>query len=457
MKKLNLFIIKSFIGPFILTFLIAIFLLLMQFLWKYIDDLVGKGLDFLTISKLLFYAAARFVPMALPISVLLSSIMTFGNIAEKNELMAIKSAGISLKKCMKPLLVFIIIISASSFLFSNYFMPYANLKAGSLLYDIRKQKPALNIKEGMFYNELSGYSIKIDNKLENGIDLEGIMIYDHTSEEGNDKVIIAEKGQMYLSENENYFIISLENGYSYYEMNINKKDENRPLQRSQFKQDIMRFDMSDFGMKRTSEELYRNHYAMMNNAQLTVAIDSIYLKSNAKLNLFKSNISDKIEIDFQKLESNFKSKDNMAYYPSKVYANAISSVKYVKSMLSNTISDQSYYHKIAIKHKVEWHRKWSLAIACIIFFLIGAPLGAIIRKGGFGMPVIISVGFFITYHIVSVTAEKMVKESEISVTEGMWIANLILLPVGLFLSYKANTDSQLFSLPSIEQLFVKNN
>ena len=268
MKKLHLFIIKSFIGPFIFTFLIAIFLLLMQFLWKYIDDLVGKGLDFIIIAKLLFYAAARFVPMALPISILLSSIMTFGNIAEKNELMAIKSAGVSLRKCMTPLLAFIIVISISSFLFSNYFMPYANLKAGSLLYDIRKQKPALNIKEGMFYNELSGYSIKIDKKLENGIDLEGVMIYDHTSEQGNDKVIVAEKGQMYLSENENYFIISLENGYSYYEMNINKKKEKRPLQRSQFKQDILRFDMSDFGMKRTSEELYRNHYGMMNNQQL---------------------------------------------------------------------------------------------------------------------------------------------------------------------------------------------
>ncbi len=458
MKKLHLFIIKSFIGPFIFTFLIAIFLLLMQFLWKYIDDLVGKGLDFIIIAKLLFYAAARFVPMALPISILLSSIMTFGNIAEKNELMAIKSAGVSLRKCMTPLLAFIIVISISSFLFSNYFMPYANLKAGSLLYDIRKQKPALNIKEGMFYNELSGYSIKIDKKLENGIDLEGVMIYDHTSEQGNDKVIVAEKGQMYLSENENYFIISLDNGYSYYEMNINKKKEKRPLQRSQFKQDILRFDMSDFGMKRTSEELYRNHYAMMNNQQLTVAIDSIYSKSDTKLQLFKNNISDKIEVNYSQLESSFAKKDkNMAYYPSKVYSNAISSVKYLKSMLSNTINDLNYANKIAIKHKVEWHRKWTLAVACIIFFLIGAPLGAIIRKGGFGMPVIVSVGFFITYHIVSVTAEKMVKESELSVTEGMWTANLILLPVGIFLSLKANSDSQVFSLPSIKKLLVRKN
>lgn len=429
----------------------------MQFLWKYIDDLVGKGLDFVTISKLLFYAAARFVPMALPISILLSSIMTFGNISEKNELMAIKSAGISLKKCMLPLLVLIIIITSFSFLFSNYFMPYANLKAGSLLYDIRKQKPALNIKEGMFYNELSGYSIKIDKKLENGVDLEGVMIYDHTSKEGNDKVIVANRGKMYLSENENYFIISLEDGYSYYEMNISNKNQSRPLQRCKFKKDILRFDMSDFGMKRTSEELYRNHYAMMNNAQLEKAIDSIYSKKNMKINLFKTNISEKIFVDFDKMNTIIKNTNkNMTYYESKVYNDAISSVKYLKSILKNSISNQIYSDKIAIKHKVEWHRKWSLATACLIFFLIGAPLGAIIRKGGFGMPVIVSVGFFITYHIISVTAEKMVKESEMSVLEGMWISNLILLPVGLFLSYKANTDSQLISLPTIKQLFEKN-
>jgi lipopolysaccharide export system permease protein len=214
--------------------------------------------------------------------------------------------------------------------------------------------------------------------------------------------------------------------------------------------------MSDFGMKRTSEELYRNHYAMMNNKQLTLAIDSIYSKSNAKLQLFKSNITEKINIDYQKIESNFSKKDkNMAYFQSKVYTNAISSVKFLKSMLGNSITDKNYSNRIAIKHKVEWHRKWALAAACIIFFLIGAPLGAIIRKGGFGMPVIVSVGFFITYHIVSVTAEKMVKESEISVSEGMWIANLILLPIGLYLSYKANSDSQLFSLPTIKKFGFK--
>ena len=451
MKKLHLFIIKSFIGPFIFTFLLAIFLLLMQFLWKYIDDLVGKGLEMVVIAKLLFYAAARFVPMALPISVLLSSIMTFGNIAEKSELMAIKSAGISLRKCMTPLLTLVIVITSFSFLFSNYYMPYANLKAGSLLYDIRKQKPALNIKEGIFYNELSGYSIKIDKKLENGTDLEGIMIYDHNSEKGNDKVIIAEKGKMYLAENEQYFVIALENGYSYNELDLKK--DNKPFQRASFKEDILRFDLSDFGMKRSSEDLYRNHYAMMNNRQLLNAIDSIDYKMNLKTSAFSYQINQKNEVDFESIAVGYKSKlVNSPKYTTKVYSNAISSVKYLQSLLTSHMKDKRFSKEISIKHKIEWHRKLTLAIACIIFFFIGAPLGAIIRKGGFGMPVIISVGFFITYHIISVTSEKMVKEAEIAVLQGMWSANLILLPIGIYLIYKANSDSPLFSIPKFRFL-----
>lgn len=420
----------------------------MQFLWKYIDDLVGKGLEIDVIFKLLFYAAARFVPMALPISILLSSIMTFGNIGEKSELMAIKSAGISLRNMISPLLVVVILISSFSFLFSNYFMPYANLKAGSLLYDIRKQKPALNIKEGIFYNELSGYSIKIDKKLENGIDLEGVMIYDHTSQKGNDKVIIAKKGKMYLSENENYFVIGLEDGYSYNEMDLN--EGNKPFQRSKFKEDIIRFDMSDFGMKRTSEELYRNHYAMMNNRQLVNAIDSINSKIESKTKIYNIQMNDKTSVNIDDLLSGYKAKlANSPKYTSKIYNNAISSVKFLKSLILSQKRDAKYSNEIAIKHKVEWHRKISLAVACVIFFMIGAPLGAIIKKGGFGMPVIISVGFFVAYHITSVTAEKMVKEAEISVLQGMWIANAILLPVGIYLIYRANNDSPIFRLPQL--------
>lgn len=447
MKKLHLFILKSFVGPFLFTFFLAIFLLLMQFLWKYIDDLVGKGLAISEVAKLLFYAAARFVPMALPISVLLSSIMTFGNIAEKSELLAIKSAGISLRKCMTPLFMVIILIACSSFLFSNYYMPYANLKAGSLLYDIRKQKPALNIKEGMFYNELSGYSIKIDKKNENGIDLEGILIYDHNSEKGNDKVIMAEKGKMYLSENENYFVIALENGHSYYEMDLDKS--NKPFQRSNFKEDILRFDLSEFGMKRSSEELYRNHYAMMNNQQLINAIDSINLKISHKTDNFNIHISEKMNISPSKPHQNKELTNLPPTFKQKIYARAINDVKFIKSIISNHQREMKYHKEIAIKHHVEWHRKLTLAVACVVFFLIGAPLGAIIKKGGFGMPVIVSVGFFITYHVISVTTEKMVKEAEISILQGMWTANTILLVIGIYLLVTANSDSPLLKWPSL--------
>jgi lipopolysaccharide export system permease protein len=460
MKKLYLFFIKSFLGPFIFTFFIAIFLLLMQFLWKYIDDLVGKGLDSYTILQLLFYASARFVPLALPISILLSSIMTFGNIGEKNELLAIKSAGISVKKCMYPLSVLVIFLGISSFLFSNYVMPIANLKAGTLLYDIRKQKPALNIKEGVFYNGLKGFSIKIDSKDENGIDLTGIMIYDHNDKEGNNKVIVSEKGKMYLSDNEQYFIIALENGYSYHEINPfylkrNSKNKNHPFQRVHFKKETLRFDISDFGMKKSSKNLYRNHYAMMSNYQLNKAIDSIHIKQDFVSEKYFNDINNKIYLDSTQIiniqKVNRKSNSKLRYEKA-----AIKVAKQIKSTLESNKSDSNYRNGIIIKHEIEWHRKLSLAVACIVLFLIGAPLGSIIRKGGFGMPVIISVGFFIIYHTVSVTGEKMAKEgANISSFEGMWASNFILLPVGIYLTYLATTDSNLFGVKLIKNLKMK--
>ena len=371
MKKLHQLIIRSFIGPFVFTFLIAIFLLLMQFLWKYIDDLVGKGLEWTDIAQLLFYASARLVPLALPISVLLSSIMTFGNFAEKYELTAMKSAGISFRKVISSTVFLVILISGCSFFFSNFYMPYANLKAGTLLYDIRKQKPALNIKAGMFYNGLEGFSIKINKKNENGIDLEEIMIYDHNSKEGNNKVILAKKGAMYLSENEQYFIISLEDGHSYYESNLatrNKDKKNRTHQRIKFEKDILRFDLSGFGMKRSSEDLYRNHYAMMNNKQLSASIDSLFLKHYNKSEEAYKNIVKKIHPDTSlKKTSVSKLKDLNILEEKRVFTTAINTAMTNKAYVENANRDINYNETLVAKHLVEWHRKWSLAIACIYY------------------------------------------------------------------------------------------
>ena len=215
MRKLHLFTIKSFLGPFIATFFIAIFLLLMQFLWKWIDDLVGKGLEINEIGELLFFASIRFVPLALPISMLLASVMTFGALGEKSELVAMKSAGVSLRRIMNPLIIFVVFISVGSFMFSNYVMPIANLKSGSLLYSIQKQKPALNIKAGVFYNGIEGYSIKVEEKSDDGQSLKNIIIYNHTSRNGNDNIIIAESGSMKLTKDERFLEFKLIDGYSY--------------------------------------------------------------------------------------------------------------------------------------------------------------------------------------------------------------------------------------------------
>lgn len=447
MKKLHFFIVKSFLGPFIFTFLIALFILLMQFLWKYIDDLVGKGLESIDIFKLLFYASARLVPLALPISILLSSIMTFGNLAENNELSAIKSAGFSFTKSMSNLLILIIGISVLSYLFSNYYLPYANLKAGTLLYDIRKQKPALNIKAGSFYNGLENYSIKIDKKSDNGKDLENIMIYDHTSGNGNNKVIISEKGSMYLSENEKYFIISLENGNSYIEEIDKKNSFTKKHQRINFKKNILRFDLSSFGLKRSNQELYKNHYAMMSNNQLIISIDSINNEIIKQFNATSNKINKRLfEINIDSLEVNkAKITETKNYKKRKeIYKKSIDLAKTNKSLIEANNRDFKYREYLLCKHKVEWHRKFTLSFACLVMFLIGAPLGSIIKKGGFGMPVIISVFFFIIYHVVSMTGEKMVKNGELSTFEGMWAANIFLFPISILLVYKASKDSNIF-------------
>ncbi len=437
----------------------------MQFLWKYIDDLVGKGLEWFDIAQLLFYASARLVPLALPISILLSSIMTFGNLGEKYELVAMKSAGVSFQKGMSSLLFFILMISISSFLFSNYYMPYANLKAGTLLYDIRKQKPALNIKPGMFYNGLEGFSIKIDKKNDNGVDLEGIMIYDHNNQSGNNKVILAERGSMYLSENEQYFIISLEDGHSYFEKNtstIKNKNNKRPHQRVVFKKDVLRFDLSGFGMKRSSEDLYRNHYAMMNNRQILNSIDSLHNKITNKATKTKKQLDEKLGVDSTLSKNTYtKLKYLNIVQERKKYNAAVNSARSNKALIENTNRDKDYRETLVAKHLVEWHRKWSLAFACIVMFLIGAPLGSIIRKGGFGMPVVVSIFFFILYHVLYMTGEKMVKKGELLAIEGMWIANTILLPIGIWLSYKATKDSNLldwsYTYDKMKNIFIRQS
>ena len=452
MKRLHLFLIKAFIGTFIATFFIAIFLLLMQFLWKYIDDLVGKGLEFTQIAELIFYASARFVPVALPIAMLLSSVMVFGKLGENYELAALKASGISLTRILLPLTIFVIIISYSSFLFSNYVMPIANLKNGSMIYDIQKKKPALNIKEGIFYKDIEGFSIKVTEKDADGETLKNIIIYDHTSKKGNDKVIIAESGKMHLTKDEQFLELILYNGHSYIDIAENNRKAKKPYRTTHFKEDLIRFSLSSFSIMNSSEDLYKGHYAMLSNKQLAIAIDSLNMKFKERKETFTSNIIDKYN---SKLESDsmiIPKKLNLLKQK-KQFDIAINKLGTIKSIVESNKNDLEYRKIIITKHEIEWHRKISLAIACILLFLIGSSMGAIIRKGGFGLPVLISVFFFIIYHILSMIGEKSAKDLSMHAYQGIWLANMVFLPIAILLVYKAKNDSQLFDFSYLFKRF----
>ena len=452
MKRLHLFLIKSFLWPFIATFFIAVFILLMQFLWKYIDDLVGKGLEINQIAELLFYASARFVPIALPIAMLLSSVMVFGKLGEQYELVALKSAGISFYRLLTPLIIFVLISSYGSFLFSNYVMPIANLKNGSMIYDIQKKKPALNIKEGVFYNDLEGFSIKVAQKEQDGTILKDIIIYDHTSENGNDKVLIARSGKMQITPDEKFLELTLYNGHSYVDIPEIKRKKNNPFRTTHFKKDLIRFDLESFNTIRNSENLYKGHYAMLNNKQLTNAIDSLQLIYMEKEVSFQDDISDKYRnqlIIDGKLKSIIYSNNKKQQYDI-----AISKVRTLGSIARANKNNLEYKNIIIAKHKIEWHRKISLAVACLLLFLIGAPLGSIIRKGGFGLPVLVSTLFFILYHVLNMIGEKAAKDLSIQAYEGMWLSNIFFLPIAVLLIYKAKNDSELFTLIKINPFLI---
>lgn len=452
----------SFLAPFAATFFVVLFVLLMQFLWKYIDDLVGKGLEWYVVAELMFYASATLVPLALPLAILVSSIMTLGNLAEHYELVAAKSAGIPLQKILRPLLVTAFVISVLAFYFSNYMLPYTNLKMGSLLYDVRQQKPALYIREGIFYNGIDGYSMKIGKKGADNQTLEQVMIYDHTAQKGNTKVVLAESGKMAMSADEKYLIFTLFNGSSYEEQREGRPNERltNPLLRSKFDSYQIRFDLSTFKLNRTNEDLFKDNYQMLNLKQLESALDSFSVQiANRKAEMKKTvstyymTYRDSLLKPVNGSSLSISALDQMTGDP--VYESALGQARNVKAYLSSTADEIDAREKLIARFAIEWHRKYTLSIACFILFLIGAPLGAIIRKGGIGAPVVVSVMFFLVFHITSIMGEKFAREGVIEPRIGMWIAPAVLFPVGLFLLMKATRDSALFDVEVYGRFFKR--
>lgn len=465
-KKLYILILRSYLGPLILTFFIALFILVMQFLWKYIDDLVGKGLQWQVIGELLFYASTTFVPLALPLAILLSSLMTFGNLGERYELVAIKSAGISLRTVMKPLVVLSVLISIFAFVFSNNVLPVTNLKFKSILYDVRQQKLALNIREGIFYNGIEGYTMRIGKKDKDGVTIRDIMIYDHTSRMGNSTVTRAEWGRMEQSADGATLDLTLYNGYNYDEKTDRRNEKNRPFQRTYFAEQYRRFDLSDFKMMRTNEELFRNHYQMLNLKQLTQAEDSLLretglrlsgLQRSTEISYFFNNQIDLARM--HRIPDTLKPPDRLPALRGldrtetlQAYDLALNAARNTRSNIEFNKADIEARMVLIRKHQVEWHRKFTLSIACLVLFFIGAPLGAIIRKGGLGLPLVISVVFFVIYHVISMTGEKSVKAGTMDPLTGMWLSSVVLLPLGIILTVKATTDSPLLDLDAWKRL-----
>lgn len=461
-KRLHTFILKSYIGPFILTFFISVFLLLMQFLWKYIDDLVGKGLDFMVIMELLFYASAGLVPLALPLAILLSSIMTFGNLAENYELMALKSAGISLVRIMFPLIIFVVFVGVGAFFFSNNLMPYTNLKMGALLYDVRHQKPEVSIKEGVFSDALEGFSIKVARKNKKTSMLYQIMIYDHTEKNGNRMVTVADSGTMEMTSDNKYMILTMFHGTAYNEVVEKKRrreDKEYPHRIDYFEEQRILIDMSGLGFERTDEKLFKNHYQMLNLNQLNTAVDSLNMGFEKRQNLFLTNLkktnyfkrlkpglTDSIwyaqnQIDTATLDIDSLFSSLPVHRKKQVFEHARNYARTTQSFINTSSTDLTHKMKYIKRHEIEWHRKFTLSFACLLLFFIGAPLGAIIRKGGLGMPVVVSVLFFVIYYVITISGEKSAKIGEWPAWLGMWISAIVLFPIGIFLTYKAATDS----------------
>ncbi|MCW3806029.1 LptF/LptG family permease [Plebeiibacterium marinum] len=484
MKKLHTFILKSYLGPLVMTFFISLFILVMQILWRYVDDLVGKGLEVSVLVELLFYASLQVIPMALPLAILLASLMSFGNLGENYELTALKSAGISLPRIMAPLIIFSILVSVGAFIFSNNVLPVANLKFTSLMWSVRQSRPEFDIKEKVFYDGLENFSIKIDHKSKNGEMLYDIMIYDHRDEmAGNTNVTLADSGRLQFTKDNAYLKLTLFNGVQYTEnVNNQRKKRNEKLQfrEDHFKRQTAMISLQGMEFSRMDEGLFSSHGKMKNLQQISHDTDSLIDLRAKHIEKLKPRIENSYfvykprhknrettlqtgekEEPVKQIES-FKSVDIDSTFNEfnaekkvMILSSALRRARDTKTKIDDQMNSMNRVNYHIVRHKIEWHRKFTLSFACLIFFFIGAPLGAIIRKGGLGMPVVISVLFFIIYYIIDTFGLNVSKKEVWPPHFGIWLSSLVLFPVGVFLTYKAATDAAILNADAYIIAFQK--
>lgn len=499
-KRLYTFIIQTFVPVFFMTFGICLFIVLMQFLWRYVEDLVGKGLDVFVLGELFFYAALQLIPMALPLSLLLASLMTFGNLGERLELLAIKAAGVSLLKAMRPLIILVGLIAIGAFFFQNQAMPHINVKFRSLLISIKGKSPELEIPEGSFYNDIGGYSLFVKKKDPKTRMLHEVMIYDLSKGFDEMSIIVCDSGLMHVSEDKTFLLFSLYNGQQFgngqqgssQRGGVGKKDKFVPYFRENFKQKDIIIPFNT-GFSRMDEANLEGTYVSKDIVQLQESIDSM------KITLDSMNLKDRETLGKQvylsyrntdyykeKKDTHKQGVDTVVYQDSPAkklppldfdslvssleesklsqYLDAASTEAQNNGISTNImeISQKTAVQKNIRYHEIEWHQKFTLSFACLIFFFIGAPLGAIIRKGGLGMPVVVSVCLFIFYYIINNIGYKFARDEVWEVWQGMWLSSAVLFPLGVFLTYKAMNDSALFNSDAYNKfirkiLFIKES
>ena len=540
MKKIDKLLLTSFLPPFVVTFFIALFVLIMQTLWVYIDDIIGKGASLGMITEFMFYLSVSHFIMALPIAVLISSVMVMGNLAEHYELSSMKSAGLSLIRVMRPLMFACAGVAIFSWLTANFLTPIANLKFKSRLYDMRKQKPTLNMEEGIFNDDFEGYRVRIGEKAADNQTIKDVFIANHiTAQKDRLNELIAKGGFMYTTPDERFLVMELEDGEQFQEGNRYAGNTNRaPFVRTSFEKYTKIFDMQEFDINRTDEELFRTHYSMLSMSQLVEAIDSIdqqvldrketvstyvdqYInalkplklveeatentpkdtgainldisvadtlkkdsiptlanKANSKLKYdakysTKKVGGKKVPVKNRKITNVMKLKTKVAAQtidkPLKEYKSILETfpetkrqpystkaIQHARSIKSNSESAYRFLVKTKekrIKHVFELYSKYSFAVVCFVFLFIGAPMGALVRKGGFGYPLLMAIIFFMLFITLTLTFKRMAEAFVVPPILAVWLPNLIILPIGFFLTYKAMNDAKVFDTTRIQAVF----
>lgn len=476
-KRLYRYMLRSYVPLLLMTFFICLFIVLMQFLWRYIDDLVGKGLSIDVIGELFFYAALTMVPMALPLAILLASLMIFGNLGEKFELTAMKASGISLLKVMSPLIILISFIAVGAFFFQNNVLPVAQTKMWTLLYSMRQKSPELEIPQGVFYTQIPGYNFYVESKDRDSGTLFNMMIYDVSRGFDNARVILADSGHLKSADDKAHLFLQLYNGEQFENLRENGSysQSNQPYRSENFdlKEILLAFDAN---FTRMDEAGMRNQYVGKNMTQLQATIDSVGLRVDSIGAVYAKEIKERPYINVTPVSTrlvNGKAQEVRIPYPaasvksynidSLFYADQNRTRNYLTSAIGRvqTIKQEYEFRSFVMeedrvtirRHGIEMQRKFTLSFACLVFFFIGAPLGAIIRKGGIGTPLVISVLLFIFYYIIDNTGFKFARDGKTAVWEGVWLSSFVLLPLGVFLTYKAMRDSAVLNIDAYKNFF----